>query len=154
LEKTLKRILTAAAILALSLTSAVATETTDVLLIGHEWADTFTRGGFSTGNSPCADDAVIIDDLPPHVWQGSGACSKWYKAFSAWAAKTAVTDASITLGATSRVEVTSGYAYIVTPVTLPFLKGGKPVKDAGVLTMTLRKAGSGWRIAGFAWADQ
>jgi len=52
-------------------------------LIAHEWADTFTRGGFNTGNSPCADDAVVIDDLPPHVWQGSGACSKWYKALSA-----------------------------------------------------------------------
>ena len=153
-EKTLKRIVAAATMLALPLTSAVGSETTDVLLIAHEWADTFTRGGFNTSNSPCADDAVVIDDFPPHVWQGSGACSKWYKAFSAWAATAAVTDASIRLGATNHLEVTSGYAYLVTPVTLSFLKGGKPVKDAGVLTITLRKADSGWRIAGFAWADQ
>ena len=150
----MKRILAAATILALSLTSAVASETTDVLRIAHEWADTFTRGGFTAGNSPCADAAVIIDDLPPHVWQGAGACSKWYKAFSAWAATAAVTDTSITLGATSHLDVTSGYAYLVTPVTLSFLKGGKPVKDSGILTMTLRKADSGWHIAGFAWADQ
>lgn len=153
-EKTLHRTLAAATLLALPLTPAIALEKADVLLVAHEWADAFTRGGFNTSNSPCADEAVVIDDFPPHVWRGPGACSKWYKAFSAWAATAAVTDASITLGATSHLEVSSGYAYLVTPVTLAFSKAGKSVKDVGVLTMTLRKANSGWHIIGFAWADQ
>jgi hypothetical protein len=153
-EQTLRSILAAATILALPLTSAVASDTTDVLIIAHRWADTFKSGGFNKGDSPCADEAVVIDDFPPHVWQGSGACSKWYKAFSAWAATAAVTDSSITLGAPTHLEIGSGYAYLVTPVTLSFLKAGKPVKDVGVLTMTLRKAETAWHIIGVAWADQ
>lgn len=153
-ENALRSILAAATILAVPLTSAAASERTDVLLIAHQWADAFRNGGFNTGNSPCAEEAVVIDDFPPHVWQGFGACSRWYKAFSAWAATAAVTDSTITLGATNHLQIGSGYAYLVTPVTLSFLKAGKPVKDVGVLTMTLRNAGKGWHIIGFAWADQ
>ncbi len=150
----MRSILTAAAILVLSFTSAMASEATEVLIIAHQWADTFKSGGFNTSDSPCAEETVVIDDFPPHVWLGPGACSKWYKAFSAWAATAAVTDSSITLGAAAHLEISSGYAYLVTPVTLSFLKAGKPVKDMGVLTMTLRNAEAGWHIIGFAWADQ
>ncbi len=117
-EKTLWSILAAAAMLALPLIPALASEATDVLLVAHQWADTFESGGFNTGDSPCADNAVVIDDFPPHVWQGFGACSKWYKAFSAWAATAVVTDSSITLGATTHLEISSDYAYLVAPVTL------------------------------------
>ena len=153
-EKTLRTVLVAATVLAASLTSAAASERTDVVLIARQWADAFNNGGFSTNNFPCADEAAVIDDLPPHVWQGSEACSKWYNAFSAWAATAAVTGSRITVGATEHLEISLGYAYLVTPVTLSFLKAGKPVKDLGLLTMTLRKAETGWRIIGFAWADQ
>jgi ketosteroid isomerase-like protein len=150
----MRRIVAAATLLAWASIPAVASEKTDVLLIAHQWAETFGNGGFAAGNFPCADEAVVIDDFPPHVWQGTGACSKWYKAFATWAATAAVTDASITLGATSHLEINSDYGYLVAPVTLSFIKGGKPIKDLGVVTMTLRKAASGWRISGFAWADQ
>lgn len=153
-KKTLRSILAAGTILAFTLTSAAASETTDVSLIADRWAGAFNSGGFKTADSPCANEAVVIDDFPPHVWQGLGACSRWYNAFSAWATAAAVTDSTITLGKTTHLEISSGYAYLVAPVTLSFLKAGKPVKDVGVLTMTLQKAETGWHIIGIAWADQ
>jgi hypothetical protein len=153
-KRTLLGILAAVAIVTLPSISALASDEADVMLIAHEWADTFGNGGFSKSNSPCTDDAVVIDDLPPHVWQGPGACSRWYKAVLAWAATTDVTHATITLGATSHLEINSGYTYLVAPVTLSFLKEGKPGKDLGIVTMSLRKADSGWRISGLSWADQ
>jgi hypothetical protein len=153
-KRTLLGILAAAATVSLPSNSALASDEADVTLIAHEWADTFGNGGFSKSNSPCTEDAVVIDDLPPHVWQGPGACSKWYKAFLAWAARADVTHATITLGATSHLEINSGYTYLVAPVSLSFLKGSKPGKDLGIVTMSLRKADTGWRISGLSWADQ
>lgn len=50
--------------------------------------------------------------------------------------------------------VDGGYAYVVTPVTLAFSKSGKPIKEAAVVTLTLKKAEAGWRITGWAWAEQ
>ncbi|MBV9622187.1 MAG: nuclear transport factor 2 family protein [Gammaproteobacteria bacterium] len=147
-------VIAVAALLAALSVAAVASEQAEVRLTAQRWAEAFRSGHFETTNAPCDDDAVVIDDLPPHLWQGPGACSRWYKAFAAWAATAAVTDADITLGATSHLEINSGYAYLVAPVTLSFLKAGKPVRDTGVLTMSLRRVDSGWRISGFAWADQ
>jgi ketosteroid isomerase-like protein len=154
-ENDLQKILSAAALMALMMSAAVASDEADVMVIAHQWADSFAKGDFNKSNSPCANDAVVIDDFPPHVWQGSGACSKWYKAFAAWAAKVSVIDANITIGSSSHVDINSDYAYLVSPAGLSMLKAGKPVKLVGLLTMTFRKdAESGWRITGFTWADR
>ena len=45
------------------------------------------------------------------------------------------------------------FAYLVAPVTLSYVKAGKPVNFPGTVTITLRKGESGWRISGVAWAD-
>src|ERR1700733_12069856 len=42
----------------------------------------------------------------------------------------------------------------VAPVTLAYIKAGKPVDFLGIITMTLHKGESGWRVSGLAWADQ
>ena len=131
-----------------------ASDKTDVMEIAHRWTDAFNEGGFNTDIAPCTDDAVVIDDLQPHVWQGSGACSKWYKAVMSWAAKGAVTNATITLGKTRHLDFDGRYAYLVAAVTLAYIKAGKPVDFLGIITMTLHKGESGWRVSGLAWADQ
>jgi ketosteroid isomerase-like protein len=133
---------------------AAASDTTDVLEVAHHWSEAFNQGSFKTDIAPCAEDAVVLDDLPPHVWQGAGACSKWYEAVMAWAEKAAVTKPAITLGKTSHLEFEAGYAYLVAPVTLSYIKAGKPVDFGGILTMTLQKGNSGWRVSGVAWADR
>ena len=141
--------------MALSTSAPVAaSDKTDVLETVHRWTDAFGRGSFNTGIAPCTGDAVVIDDLQPHVWQGPGACSSWFKAFEAWASKAAVTNAVITLGAIRHLDFDAGFAYLVTPVTLSYIRAGKPVDFPGTLTLILRKAESGWGISGVAWADQ
>jgi ketosteroid isomerase-like protein len=85
---------------------------------------------------------------------GPGACSKWFKAFEAWASEAGASNAVITLGKTRHLDVDTTLAYLVAPVTLSYIKAGKPVNFLGMITMTLRKEESGWRISGVAWADQ
>jgi len=70
------------------------------------------------------------------------------------AAKTGISNGKITVGEPRQVDVESGYAYFVAPVTLSFNKAGKPVTDIGVITMALRKSEAGWHITGWTWADQ
>jgi ketosteroid isomerase-like protein len=135
-------------------TPVAASDKADVVAVIHRWTEAFSQHSFKTDISRCAEDAVIIDDLPPHVWQGPGACSEWFKAFETWASKAGVTNAVITLGETRHLDLGGGFAYLVAPVTLAYTKAGKPVNFLGVVTLTLRKGESGWRISGMAWADQ
>ena len=137
-----------------SWTSAAASDNADVLAIIQRWTDAFREHSFNTDSAPCAEDAVVIDDLPPHVWQGPGACSRWFKAFEAWASHAGVTNAVINFGGTRHLDCDAGFAYLVAPVTLSYIKAGKPVNFPGMITMTLRKRELGWRISGVAWADQ
>ena len=153
-RKTVREVLFAVALLMAIATPVGASDKADVMEIAHRWTDAFNRGGFNTDTAPCAEDAVVIDDLKPYVWQGSGACSKWYKAVMSWAAKAAVTKPTITLGKTRHLDFDGRYAYLVAPVTLAYIKADKPVDFRGIITMTLHKGESGWQVSGLAWADQ
>ena len=137
-----------------TLAPVAASDQADVMEVVRRWADAFTQGSFDTGIALCAEDAVVIDDLQPHVWQGPGACSRWFKAFEAWASKARVTNAAITLGKLRHLDIDVGFAYLVAPVTLSYTKAGKPVNFPGTITLTLHKGESGWRVSGVAWADQ
>jgi ketosteroid isomerase-like protein len=150
----MRKVLFAGALLMATATPVGASDKTDVMEIAHRWTDAFNSGSFNTDIAPCTEDSVVIDDLQPHVWQGSGACSNWYKAVMSWAAKAAVTNATITLGQTLHLDFDGRYAYLVAPVKLAYIKAGKPVALPGIISMTLHKVESGWRVSGAAWADQ
>lgn len=106
-------------------TPVAASDNTDVIAVVHRWTDAFSRRRFDTDIAPCAADAVVIDDFPPHVWQGSGACSKWFEAFEAWASKSGVTNAVITLGVIRHLDFDGDFAYLVAPVTLSYITRGQ-----------------------------
>src|SRR5579859_4767975 len=120
-----------------TLAPVAASDDTDVTEVVGRWTDAFARRTFDTEIAPCAEDAVVIDDLQPHVWQAPGACSKWFKAFEAWALKAGATNALIRLGKIRHLEIDSGFAYLVAPVTLSYTKAGKAVNFPGTITMTL-----------------
>jgi ketosteroid isomerase-like protein len=134
--------------------TAGASEKTDAMAVVHQWVNAFNKGDGKSASSYCADDALIIDDFAPHVWQGSGACANWYKDYGAFTAKAQISGASVTLGKTRHLDVDSGYAYLVVPTTLSYTKAGTAVTDKAIVTMSLKKGASGWQITGWAWADQ
>jgi ketosteroid isomerase-like protein len=150
----MRTIIIALAVAVLASGSAAASDETDVMAVVHKWSDAFNRGDSKTGVATCTEHAVIIDDFPPHVWQGSGTCFKWFEDFGAFAAKSEITDSKVSLGKARHLNVESGYAYLVSPTTYTYNKSGKPTKDTGMVTMTLHKTDAGWRITGWAWADQ
>jgi ketosteroid isomerase-like protein len=148
-----RNILIATLILMSNLAPVAASDNTDVTEVVRRWTDAFARGSFDTDIAPCAEDAVVIDDLQPHVWQAPSACSKWFKAFAAWASKAGATNAVIRVGRIRHLDIGSGFAYLVAPVTLSYTRAGKAVNSPGTITLTLHKRESGWRVSGMAWAD-
>ncbi|HEX5124511.1 MAG TPA: hypothetical protein VFV97_14810 [Rhodanobacteraceae bacterium] len=144
----------AIAVLMATAAPSMASDRTDVMEAVHRWTDAFGRGTFATESAPCTADAVVIDDFQPHVWQGPGACSAWFNAFEAWASKASVTDAVIKVGAIRHLDFDAGFAYLVAPVTLSYVKAGRPVDLLGTLTLTLRKRETVWLVSGVAWADR
>jgi ketosteroid isomerase-like protein len=133
---------------------AVASDKADVMAVVQKWADSFNSSDLEAGRAVCSPDAVVLDDFPPHVWQGSDACGKWFKGYSAMAVKASITEGKIVVGVPRHLDIESSFAYLVAPVALSFNKGSKPVKDKGVITMALHKGDAGWLITGWAWADQ
>jgi ketosteroid isomerase-like protein len=149
-----KLIAAAAALAVLVCASASASDKTDAMAVVHKWEDAFNKGDAKSAASYCADDASIIDDFAPHVWQGSGTCANWYKDYEAFAAKAQISAVSVTLGKARHFDVEAGYAYLVVPATLTMTKAGASETDKAVVTMSLKKAAAGWQITGWAWADQ
>lgn len=66
----MRNLLIAIAMAMVPSTPVAASDNTEVIAVVHRWTDAFSRRSFNTDIAPCAEDAVVIDDLPPHVWQG------------------------------------------------------------------------------------
>jgi ketosteroid isomerase-like protein len=150
----MRALATAIAVSMLASGGVSASERTDVMAVVQQWVDAFNKGDGRTAASYCADGALIIDDFAPHVWQGSAACANWYRDYLAVIAQQQITGPKVAIGKGPHLDLDAGYAYLVTPTTLSFVKAGKPVTEKAIVTMALKKGSSGWQITGWAWADQ
>ena len=132
---------------------AVASDQAAVMASVHQFVDGFNKGDTKSGLAACASPASIVDEFPPHEWQGPTACADWAKAYDANAKAENITDGFVTLGTPWHVDVTGDRAYVVVPVGYTYKQNGKPVAESGsVFTVALKKAAAGWRITGWAWA--
>jgi hypothetical protein len=145
--------LSAAAFAPFLMAQTSGTERTAVLAPVHQFINGFNKGDTKTALAACADETSILDDFPPHEWHGTGACAKWASDFDADAKTNGITDGVVTLGKPSHVDITGDRAYVVIPTSYTFKQKGKPVSEVGsIMTLTLKKSSSGWRINGWSWA--
>src|ERR1700742_3005678 len=77
--------------------SVVASEETNVMVPVQQFVEGFNKSDAKMAEAACAAEAMIIDDFPPHVWHGSGAASKWFKAYEAYAKENSMSEAVVTL---------------------------------------------------------
>jgi ketosteroid isomerase-like protein len=146
------RILIAFFAVALVSAPTAASEKTDAMATVRQFVQAFNKGDVKTAVAACADKAYIIDEFPPHEWNGEGACSKWAKDYDADARKNGITEGVVTLGSPLHVDVTAGRAYVVVPASYTFKQKGKQVRETGsTLTVVLQKGEAGWRIIAWAW---
>lgn len=142
----MNKIIMALAVGALTAGSALASDRTDIMAVLNQWNDADS----AKAAAACAEDASVMDDIPPYEWQGASACANWAKDYDAFAQKNGMTDASGTIGK-PRITITGDRAYATAPATFSFTKDGKQVKDIATATFALQKTAAGWRITGWAW---
>jgi ketosteroid isomerase-like protein len=130
---------------------AIASDKEDVLAVVHRWVDGFNKGDTRSALAQCADEAAIIDSLPPHEWHGAGACNAWFNDYGVWAKQNdAVFDHS-TIGKVRHVEITGDRAYVVLSATFAQKIKGTLNSEKGIWTFAMKKVGGGWRMTGWAW---
>jgi hypothetical protein len=76
----------------LAFAPALASDKTDVMAVVHKW------GSPDTVVSTCADEAAVVDSVPPYEWHGSGACSKWHNDYDAFTKQNGMTDGHAVVG--------------------------------------------------------
>jgi hypothetical protein len=143
----MKKTITAIALSLLAVGPVLASDQSDIMAILNQWNDTDD----TKAAAACADDASVIDDVPPFEWHGPRACSKWVKDYEAFLQKEGMTDVSGTIGKPRQLTITGDHAFAVAPTTFSYTKNGKPVKVSAMTTFSLYKTAAGWRITGWAW---
>jgi hypothetical protein len=145
----MNRVVIALAVSVLTAGSAVASEKGDIMAVFKQWIS--DEAGTVAA---CADDAAVIDDVPPFEWRGPGACSRWQKDYDAYVQKEGITDAAGTIGNPRQLIISGDRAYAVLPTTFAFTQKGKRVKEIATSTFVLHKTAAGWRITAWAWATR
>ena len=130
----------------------VASEKTDSMAPVHQFVDGFNRGDLKSAIAACADTASVIDDFPPHAWQGSG-CKEWADGFEAITKQQGITEARIILRTPRHIDVAGDHAYVVVPISLDYKVKDKPKTLPSLFTAAIHKEASGWRITAWAWTD-
>ncbi len=137
----------------LAIAPATATESSNVMATVHQFMHGVSTGNIKSAVAACASPASIIDDFPPHEWQGPTACADWARDFKTAVKAAGYADNVVTLGKPTHVDVTGDRAYVVVPANYRYKFHGKPVaEDGSIFTVALRKLPEGWRITGWAWA--
>ena len=65
------KIITALFAIALMAGSASASDKTDVMVTVRHFVDSFNKGDVKAALGDCAAQTSIIDEIPPHLWQGA-----------------------------------------------------------------------------------
>ena len=69
----MNKVVIALAVSLLTVGSALASDKDDIMAVLRQWSS-----GAAGTVGVCADDAAVIDDIPPFEWHGPGACSRWH----------------------------------------------------------------------------
>ena len=142
-----------AAALLLAGSTVVMGQRTAVMKPINQFVNGFNKGDTAAAMAACSETTAIIDEFPPHVWSGPGACQQWADAFDADAKKNGITNGRVILGKATHFEMTGDQAYVVIPSNYTFKQKGKPMSEPGsIFTFGLQKGANGWMITGWTWS--
>ena len=135
-------------------TPVLASDESDVMAVVKAYLADMNNGDVANFTKRCAPQAIILDDFPPHVWQGATACTDWLNALIAYDEKTGVSPIGLTIGEPRRISIDGDHAYVVLPAGYQYKEKGKMINETGsVWTVALQKMADGWRVTGWAWAQ-
>ena len=126
----------------------------EVMAPVHQFLDGFNKGDMKSAVAACASPASVVDQIPPHAWQGPKACADWWRAFDANTKATGITEPLIKIKSVNALAVTADRAYVVATASYDWKQNGSPMKqEASKWTFALQKQAAGWRITGWTWSQ-
>ena len=121
----------------------------------NQFVDGFNKGDTKSALAACSGATAIIDEFPPHLWTGTGACQKWVDDYDSDAKKNVITDGWVMLGKATHFEVNGDLAYVVIPSNYTFTqKGRKKGQYGSFFTFVLSKGTAGWMITAWSWGTK
>lgn len=121
----------------------------------NQFVNGFNKGDTASAMAACSETTAIIDEFPPHMWTGAGACQAWADDFDAEAKKNGITNGFVSLGKPSHFEINGDKAYVVIPSNYTFKQKGKKMAEPGsFFTFVLNKGTAGWIITAWSWATK
>ena len=148
------RILVTAFVVVLFSFPAFASDQVDAFSIVERFVEAWNKNDAATVANLSIESLAIIDEFPPHLWQGPNALVEWGKDYDAESKRIAATDAIVTLSKPTVVEANGSYAYVVVPAVYSFVHNAQRSEDKGIITVALRKLGQNWRVAALTWTKQ
>ncbi len=143
----------AAALAVLHSEPAAASDRSDVVAVVQAWNDAGNRGDRSGYASFCTKDAVVVDHIPPYVFQGPTACADEYDAVVAWGVKSKIGIDGLSQKIFDPVffEQEGDSAYAVFPMKGWFKQNGDRQLENLYLTVVLRREANHWRIVSLVY---
>ena len=118
----------------------------------HQFVDAFNKGDDKTAAKAFAPGSIsIIDEVPPHVWSGTGALPHWAKALEAGSKAEGLTDEGVTLGEPTRQDVNGNFGYVVVAATFTYKEKGKAMREPAQMVYSLKQLSGHWLITGWTW---
>jgi ketosteroid isomerase-like protein len=114
----------------------------------------FNAGDMKAWAANCAPATAIVDEIPPHAWQGPSACTDWWSSYLSYAKTNHITAGAVSIGAPSEMMLTGSTAYAVWPATFRYRQSGKPRQEAGTFTIAFVKTPTGWLMSGWTWTTR
>ena len=141
-----------AACLALGAAAAATPDDKPVATI-QKFIDSFNKGDVAAAAATHAAtaDLTIIDEVPPHLWQGAQAFQAWSGDLESASKKNGITDEKVTLAAPIREVTGVDKAYVVVPAVYTFKQRGVAMREKAQMTVVLKKDAGGWLIHGWTW---
>jgi len=129
--------------------SALASDKSDIMAVLTQWNN---PKDMTKSAASCANDAAIIDVIPPYEWHGPGACASFARDYDAFVQKEGMTYEIGTIGKPTQFDIAGDRAYVSVAVTFRGTQKGKPVKNTGMMAFALQKNVAGWQITALSWA--
>ena len=135
--------------------TASASDKADVVTVVQSFNDAGNKGDRSGYISYCAEDAVIVDHVPPYLIQGPTACADEYDAVVAWGMQNKIGTDDLYQKVYKPVffEEQGDLAYAVFPLKGWFKQNGHRQVENLYLTTVLRRNLHSWRIVRLTFAS-
>jgi hypothetical protein len=93
----------------------------------------------------------IVDDIAPYDWHGKDAAATYIAALQATIKSAGWDHFGLAANGAPYIEVAENFAYATVPLFVNYTHAGKPRQDAGIFTLSLKKAGKDWKISSASW---